>query len=392
MGYTKLFKVLNNDVKLTSFISNISSGYLDVPFLMSETLKMLDDDNPMSSIITETNMKSLTIMLDMYFTDCWSVYINDIQFDKLIPYGKIEVYKIDASNGLRYATVNEVAQGIKGLIGEYIYPAGEEAYKNICLLYWTFTGKSYYFRQAGYKLEYDNNGKVATSFYSMIQMSAVDLKNMFTWVSLKDDFQKAIKKIEKMKKSKGYKYATFEKDEITEDITIKQLVYNIYSVFPRNSNNQEYRKALSLSIKAYKDKKMLSPLEVSTLRNIYESFALDKDKNKRIEDEHSDELKETCEFIVKNKYSGKIDPKHFAFTIIETLKKGNYTKCSPKQYSYIQDALNLVNRDATSIKNDPNNVVPITNKTEILTDSDIDASLELLSDAIGNGLFDEDDE
>ena len=134
MSYNKLFKLLEDNTRMTSFISNISSGYMEVPYIMSETLKILEDDNPFFGIISDSNKKSLCIMLDQYFTDCWGLFIEDLKLDKCLSYGKIEIYKIAAANGLRYATVNEVAQGIKGLIGEYIYPAGEEEYKKLCLL------------------------------------------------------------------------------------------------------------------------------------------------------------------------------------------------------------------------------------------------------------------
>lgn len=381
MELTKLKDIIKDDVKMTSFITNISSGYLDIPYIMEETLKMLSDNSPFFNMITDTNKIALCNMLDMYFSDCWQIYIDNIAFDKLLNYGKIEVYKIEALNGLRYATTNEVANGVKGLIGENIYPAGEEEYKNLCLLYWTFTGKNYYFRQAGYQLEYDSNGKVTTPLYAMILMSANHLKSMMAWISDKEQFNKAIKKIEKMKKSKGYKYASFEKDEITEDITIKQLVYNIYTVFPRNSNNQEYRRALALSIKAYKDKKILSPLEVSQLRDTYFKYACDRGKNNRTDNNVQNKLKEECELILKERYSGKIPINHFAFTIIQSLQKSNYSKCSDRQYSYIKNALECVNKG----KPEPEE----NKKTEIITDVDIDNSLESISDAIGNGLFDD---
>lgn len=385
MGYNKLIEIIKDDVKLTSFITNISSGYLDIPYIMEETLKVLDDDSPMFNLISESNKKALCIMMDMYFTDCWALYIEDTPLDKLLQYGKIEVYKVEAANGLRYATINEVAQGIKGLIGEYIYPAGEDEYKKLCLLYWTFTGKSYYYRQAGFELNYNNNGKVTTPFYLMVQNCALQLKELFKWVSMKDEVAKAIKKMDKMKKNKGYKYASFEKDEITEDVTIKQLVYNIYKIFPRNSPNVEYRKALALALKYYKDKKQLSPLEISMLRETYDKHAIDKNRNQQIDDGSSAELKETCELLLRERYSGKIDSNDFAYKIIETLKKNNYNKCSIKQYEFLDKALKLINRDTKEEKEE-------NNKTEVISDTEIDSSLESLSDAIGNGLFEDDED
>lgn len=390
MEYTKLLNLLGNDTKMTSFISNLSSGYLEVPYIISETLKILEDDNPFFNIISESNKKSLCVMMDLYFTDCWGLYIDELGLDKLLKFGKIEIYKIDAANGLRYATVNEIAQGIKGLMGEYVYPAGEEEYKRLCLLNWTFTGISYYFRQAGYKLNYDNDGKVLTSFYEMIQMCAVDLKEMFDWVSVKDQLDKTLKRLKKMQKSNGYKYATYEKDEITEDITIKQLVYNIYKVFPRNSANPEYRKALALALKSYKNKQKLEPLEVATLRDIYDKYALDRNRNGQSQLETDTELKKKCEQILAEKSLGTINPKHFAYTIIETLKKSNYTKCSPKQYSIIEDAFSIINKNKNKSIDD--NIECTNNQTEVISDEEIDLSLASLSNAIGSGLFEEEDE
>lgn len=385
MECNKLINFMQDDVKTTSFIKNMSSGYMELPYIMEQTLDMLSDDSPMYNIITNSNKKALCIMLDQYFTSCYDLYIDDIAFDKLLKFGCIEVYKVDAANGLRYATTNEVAQGVKGLIGENIYPAGEKEYKFLCLLYWSFTGKQYYFRQAGYKLDYDDTGKAKQVFYELVQMCAYQLKELFEWISVKDNVDKAIRKIEKMKKHNGYKYATYEKDEITEDITIKQLIYNIYKVFPRNSTNLEYRRALALALKSYKNKQTLTPLEISMLRDIYDKHALDMNRGAKRPCDVDESLQSDCELLLRERYSGKINSNHFAYVIIETLKKNNYTRCSVKQESIIKDALKLVKNDIEAENEQTNN-------TEIISDSDIDASLQSLSNAIGQGLFEEEDE
>lgn len=388
MSYNKLFKLLEDNTRMTSFISNISSGYMEIPYIMSETLKILEDDNPFFGIISDSNKKSLCIMLDQYFTDCWGLFIEDLKLDKCLNYGKIEIYKVAAVNGLRYATVNEVAQGIKGLIGEYIYPAGEEEYKKLCLLQWSFTGVSYYFRQAGYKLDYDSNGKVVNSFYEMIQMSAYQLKELFDWVSVKENLDKALNRIKKMQKSKGYKYASYEKDEITEDITIKQLVMNIYKVFPRNSSNPDYRKALALALKSYKGKQQLTPLEVSQLRDIYDKHTLDINRDKKAAASVNTDVKEKCELLLAERFKGKINQKHFAYTIIETLKRNNYTSCSPKQYAVIEEAYMIV----TKANNNDNKVEDNTSaKTEVISDDDINESLASYN-LSGGELFDDGDD
>ena len=226
MSYNNLFKILDDNLKLKSLITNMSSGYVDIPYIVSETLKVLEDGHPFEKIISDSNKIALCNMIDKYFLDCWELYIDDIDLDKLVTFGKIEVYKVNAANGLRYATTGEIAQGIKGLLGEYIYPIGEEDYKRLCLLQWTFTGKSYFFRQAGYQLTYDDAGKVRNSFYEMITMCAHELNDLFNWLVIREQFEKDIKILTKMKKNKGYKYASYEPDEITEDI--RQIARDIY--------------------------------------------------------------------------------------------------------------------------------------------------------------------
>lgn len=378
MGYTKLFELLKDETKLTSLITNLSSGFIDVPYLISETLKLLADDSIYYNAISDNNKISLCIMIDNYFSDCWEQYIADINLDKLLKFGKIEVYKIEAADGLRYATQGEVTNGVKCLIGEYIYTAGEEEYKHLCLLQWSFSGIGYFYKQAGYNLKYDDEGKVLTSFYEMITQSACGLKDLFDWVSVKSNFDNAISKIKKMQKKHGYKYANYAKDEVTEEITIKQLVYNIYRVFPRNSTNYEYRRALALALKNYKNKKPLTPSEVSWLREVYEKHAVDITKEV-ISVEENNELKDKCEKLLAKRYSGRINQNHFAYNIIETLKKLGYSKCSDKQMSIINKAYYTICEQPIKESNEGTNN---SNKTEIISDNDIEMSLADMSDTL----------
>lgn len=392
MSYNKLLELIDDKPRLKSVILNFSSGNIASPYIIEETLELLDSDNVFFNIISDSNKIALCNMIDKYFNSCWDLYIEDMKLDALLKFGKIETYKIEASNGIRYATTGEVAQGVRGLIGEYLYVAGEENYKKLCLLEWTFNGKPYHFRQAGYNLSYSEDRQVTTTFYEMVQLSAVDLNELFAWVKDNDEFKQTIKKITKMKKNKGYKYASFEPDEITEDITIKQLVYNIQKVFPRSSPNKEYRRALALALAVYKDKKILSPLEISFLRDIYEKHALDtQSRNGRnTAKQRNETLKKQCELLLKERYSGKIDTNHFAYTIIRTLKTNNYTGCSIKQYNIIKEALSKLGVNPDNIYE---NVESPTeqNTSEVVSEDEIDNTLQSISDAIGNGLFEDEE-
>lgn len=386
MEYTKLFNLLDNDQKTQSFITNLSSGFMEVPYLVSETLNLLSDDSVFYNMISDANKKCLCNMLNMYFNTSWYLYMGDDDLSKLLKYGKNTIYKIEASEGLRYATTNEVAQGVRGLIPEDVYIEGRDEYKMLCLLQWSFTGMGYYYRQAGFNLAYDADGKVTTTFFQMIFDCAGFLKTTMEWAADSEKVEKAISKLKKAQRGKSYKYASYAKDEVTEDITIKQLVYNIHTIFPRNSDNKDYRKGLALALKVYKGNKMLQPHEISWLREVYDKFVLDNNVAKQNQDTPDKELKDICEKILNLQYSGKINQRHFAYTIIETLKKNNYTKCSGKQYEVIRDAANILGLNKTDSKTEDSK------ETKIITEDEIDMQLDSLSDAIANGLLEEDEE
>lgn len=392
MTFNKLFEVVEENTQVKSIISNVSYGIMDTPFLMNKTVEMLADDSPYLNIISDENKQALVNMLIMYFNNCWGLYVEDYELDKLLKFGKIEVYKVDAPNGLRYATATEVAQGIKGLIGEYIYPATEENYKRLCLLQWTFSGVNYFFREAGFKLTYDNTGKPKETLYQMIQMSSQQLVDLFKWSSIQDNIDKALNQIKKMKKNKGFKYASYEKDEIEESISIKQLIYNIDKTFPRNSTDIDYRKAIALIIKAKKNIKSITPLEISFLRKAYDKKAMERSNGKVVEE--SNKLRDECELILNERTSGKIDPNHFAYKIISTLKNSGYKKCSVKQYDIIKDALNIISNYEEKKQETEDNKAEQLILDDTCIDNVVDATdtsvLTDISDALGRGLFDDD--
>lgn len=391
MQNAKLLTLIKDNTKLESFIANTILSTMQMPYLVTATLDMLTDESIWYNLIKDSNKIALCNMMYKYYIACLTVYIDDTVNDKELEYGKIEIYRINASSGIRYATVGEISNGVMGLMSESIYPEGEEAYKNLCLLYWTFTGNTYYYRQAGFKLEYDDKRKVSTSLYEMISNCAEALNSMIDWVNNDDNVDNALKEIDKLKKHKGYKYATYEKDEITDPITIKQLTLNIYNKFPRKSDDANYRRALSLALRSTKENKQLKPMEISFMREQYFRFANDKTIKQSLNGGNSVStgLKDECELLLRERYSGAIDPKHFAYTIITTIMKTNYSKCSPKQYSYIKEALGILEKHG---KVDDTQDEKDTSKAKVISDADIDTSLASMSEAIGTGLFDDADD
>lgn len=396
MTFDKLLGLLEENElhELIDFMQSMIrlDEYMETPYLINQTLKLLSDDSPLYNLVTDGNKKALCIMLQKYYENCFDYSLGDNEIEDKLKYGKIMVYKIYAANGLRYATEKEVELGVKGLQEEPIYPATQETYEMLCLLQWTLTGSAYYFRQAGYRLEYGDNREVKNTFYEMIQMCAEKLNNLFEWIKDSDRVEKALRIMAKMKKNKGYKYASYEKDEVTEDIPLKQIVYNICKTFPRGSENPEYRRALAIALNNYNNKKRMTVMEVSFLRTVYEKFAVDRTAHKEMAEKEAQaqvdvQLKEECQALLDARNTRDIDSQHFCYKIIDTLKRNGYTRCSAKQRKIIESAL----QDIGYYKNKEKNKIAEP-KVEILSDDMIDASLDTLANAVNMGLFDDLDE
>lgn len=374
MSHENLINVIKdntNDSKLITFINNCS--ILDLPYIITETLYMLSDNSLTASMITDRNKLALATMIKQHFDLTYDLYMEEHKVEDAVNYGKIEIYKIDSVNGVRYATKGEVDNGVIGLIGEYMYPAGQEEFELLSLLYWTFTGIPRHFRNAGFDLTYNSNGQVQETVYQMISMSADKINKMFEFVGDKDRYGKAIRMIDKLRKKGGFKYASYADDEVTEDISIKQIIHNIDKTFPRSSPNPDYRKALAFVIRSKEMK--LSPLEISFLREVYYKFALDRTGGIRDDSNVNIELRDKCNEILDGRKKRLIQPKHFAFKIIDTLSMNGYVRCSKKQYEILNDALKIIQEEKERMEE----VVEATNNK--------DTEYESLSDILGDGLL-----
>lgn len=331
------------DKQVLAIVNSVKLDILEFPYIVSETVRLLDDDCVLNKQISDYNMKALARLLKMYSMDCWDIFMVGDNLSSLLKSGRVEIYYVEAARGTRRATEGEIEQGVKELTMEYAYPAGEKEYKMLNLLNWTFTGKNRYFVDAGYKLNYSKDGSVLQTSYQLIEMAANDIMDMFKWISVHDNYEGAIKKIKKFKNGKKYRHASYAEDEIEADINIKQLLHTMDKSMPRGSSVPEYRKAISLVIKSKRYK--LEPIEISFLRKVYDIYT--KDVAQRAEMDKADnavrqKLKEDCEYLLSQRYSGKISDQHFAYKIIETLKKSDYKKCSAKQKMILDDALMIL--------------------------------------------------
>lgn len=336
--FEKYFSIEKN-TQVKSTLTVINSG-LEEPFLALKIAELLSDESLLINILSDKDKLNTGNFLYNYHRVCWGLFTDADDMKRLengLKMAKRELYKVDAPMGERFATTKEIAMGVKQLKGEIQYPVTEDTYKLLCILYWSFTGKPAYFKEAGYNLTYDVANKgYKESFYEMLLMSykqLVEACNFYTNYAKFDATMKALDKVRKV----GFKYASYADDEIEETLSIKQLIYNIDITFPRSSSNADYRKAISLVIKGKKSLKSLTPLDIAFLRRVYLQYAVDK-KGELEKSEPNAEIQEMCEELLREQYKGKVKQDHFAYKIIETLKKSGYKKCSQKQYSILEDA------------------------------------------------------
>lgn len=381
MSYYRTANIINkadNAENILNFLNNLSNCADSMPFFLRKAFELLSDEYMFKGLLTDENIIDIANVAYNYFnSEAEDIFIDGVMHTKTVEFTKIEVYKVDAANGLRYATENEIKQGIEGLIAEYIYPAGEDTHNYINMLYWSFTGDVIFYKRAGLEIKYDDGNNIVTTLVELIVNSLDIMKSMINWVSTNDNYERAIKRLKKVAKNGGFRYTTYEKDEITEDISIKQLVHNIDRAFPRNSTNKDYRKAIALTIKTNRYEKRLTPMEISFLRSVYKTFIANKDYKKDTTNSENKELKDKCDRLLKMQYSGAIPSNHFAYTIIQTLRKYKYTRCSQKQMNIIDEAIAILDKkNEEAIKN--------RNQTSVITDEAIDSELALVSNAIAS--------
>lgn len=366
---------------LTTLLTNMSREFYFKTWLIESTFSIISDESFIQ--IDKNNMISLAKMLKSYSNRCWHIAISKVELDKLLKYRFEEIYYTKVFEGLRVSTTGEIARGVKGLEIKQNPRISDENYKRLCLLQWTFEGKSYYYKQAGYEVTYDKSGKVKEDFYTLLKRAANGLVDLFDWLDNTDEYDKCITVLKKASKAKAYKYPSYSPDEIDESISIKTLLNSAKKTIKPGSTNEDYRRALHLLIKS--DKYKLTPLEISFIRTTYEKYIIDSQmsggdvEQKNNKADVIESVKKKCETLVNERYKGKIDKDHFVYKIITTLKGYNYTRCSEKQMAIIDSAYNLIRNDK-----DNSETIKETPSTPVISDFDIDKSLSSLSDVFGN--------
>lgn len=343
MTFNRLTELIQSDA---DSIKNMMQNEVELPYLLENLAVLLSDSGAIRNNVSDGDMVTMAYMFKAYMNCCYTLSDELLTNSKIIDNVEYKAYKILAANGERFATVGEIDNGVEGLFTVPIYPAGELAAKHLRLLYWALTGKSFAFRTAGFTLEYDKLGKVTNSFYQMIQMSYLRIKEMMDWVSSGDNYDTAIKKVKKFISRGKYQYAQYEKDEVQADISVKQLLHSL-RINSKKSNKYEYRRAVALSFEAQKGKK-ITPLQISEMRKAYNEVCAGQTENNI-----NAGVLELCNKLEEGVSNGALPSNHFALKIVKTLKAGGYTWCSEKQRGILIEALNLMEKNSKKEESNP---------------------------------------
>ena len=365
-----------------AIVNNVSGSKL-----LSDIIAFLDDDNMYMKNVSDKNKISLVSLMKQYYIACGDLFIVDSKLDKLVAVAKQEIYSIEATSGVRIATKSEVENGATGLVVTEKCLLTLEKYKLLNLLMWTITGRLSYFRQAGFEYKYDKETGLTDTIYDLIVRSGADIKNMINWVEKKREFDSDIHSLKQALKSGKYKYPDYAADEVKVDITIKQLLFYLSNNLPRKSTNQRYRDALYLVIKEQENKYFkLTPGNISFMRGVYSELSSGAGKADSTDDETNSALRDECENLLKGKSAGLIKGDHFAFTIISTLQRYNYSKCTKKQYDIIREATLKISDKGAEDKE----TKEAFEASQVIFDIDAEiagVSLVDISNALGSGKF-----
>lgn len=356
MSYDGVNKLIEADEKLHKFMVGTEGSVLRLPVLITETLEMLADDSPLRSVITDANKVALCKMCRSVHTKLASItmFDDDKKIKALCDYSKKDIYYIEALNGNRIATKREVEDGVEGLYAKPTYVAGEKAADMLHVIMWIISGDARYLYRNGDTavIKFSEDGNVSTPVYTLIYRYAEKITQATEYYD-SDEYKKAVKIIQKFQKTASKLYKDIESDEVTATISKEQLVKDILDRFPRGSSNINYRKAVSLALAYERNKRWVTPAGIAFMREQHRLYG-ETLGDYESADSTSDRIEEMCNELERLRYSKMIDPNHFVYKIIATIKKKRYKNVSSKQKDIIIEAYNKVkgkdeNDDATSV-------------------------------------------
>ena len=396
LSYIKLYQLISDDQ--AKEIETISTSSMEKPWLIDVLLYYLSDSNPLFTMYPQDIVIKLAELMIDYYHSSWSAFFDinngDIDLRALIEYKQQDRFMIDAANGMRVATKNEVDEGIYniadsgtiGLVNDPVNKIEDSEYKFICLFLWTVTGLWRYYIRAGYTVEFDTNSKVKEPEIKYISSIRHVLFRMCEL--LKDDsyYTSIINKLKHIKKLGTYKYPSYAADEVMPDEKISFVINQVERLMTRRKSPLIYECHLILRRASSKSTKSFSTQDKMTLRKgLYELRHPEEFNGEAVEQAEIDEIREMCEKIRQGVINKHLGENEFAVKVASTIMKNNYRRCSAKQRAVLVDAINKIKSNENRAKQ-----TEILNKAiEKNEETPVDSGFSLadMSDLLGKGLM-----
>lgn len=377
-------------------LSVMLNSSMEKPWIVNTMLYYLSDLNPNFSMYEPEIVINLLKFLIDYYNSSWSAFFDissgDINLEKLIEYHTQHLYKVEAANGWRIATQNEVNEGIFQISGSHVIELKDEPklkleeseYKFINLFTWTVTGRWRYFKKSGLEIKFNSENKPTEPDIRYISRNLRVLNRMCELLKT-DYYSSVISKLKDIRKAGNYKYLAYADDEIQVEDKIGFVVNQVAKLMPKNKSPILYECSKIL----YKNKsKLISSYTVEekiTLRKgyyelKYPDIKLNDDK---LDFETMDEIKSLCDRIRQGVGDGLLSDRDFSVKIVTTLTRSGYRRCSDKQKSVLISAIRRIEAVENTRKQ-----VEVENPVETnSTEEPAGFSLANMSDLLGRGML-----
>ena len=399
--------MVSSDEKITN-IETMAAVTSDKPWLVNIMLYYLSDYNPAITMYQADIVEKLVNLLIDYYDSSWSAYFDistgEVDLKTLVEYNSQSRYMIDAANGMRVATVNEVNEAIFnviddveiGLINDPETKLEDSKYKFILLFLWSVTGLWRYYLKAGFTAEFDKSGLVGTEIKYIANINII-LSRMCELLREEGYYSSVIKTLKSIKRLGTYKYPTYANDEIEPEEKIVFVVNQVSRLMPKNKTRIMFEASDILKKSGGNVSKMTTENKLVLRKCLYEI------RNPKADAEVTSnrtmkEIKDLCEEIRQAVINKKLRSNDFAVKVASTIMRSGYIRCSEKQKGVLVEAINKLrvaeNREkqanilAKAIKAQQDNQSKNQSEaSENQSDAGSGFNLASMSDLLGKGMM-----
>ena len=391
-SYENIGQYIPND--LAELVRTTAIQFNNPCWIVKELLYNLSDDNPIMAVMGNeklSKLANLAVEIAFSIDNVWNQIVSGkLKMDTLYEYTRQDRWVIDAADGERVATKNEIDEGI-------VYNAGRkfielknkpiESIENsqeifLNMFMWLISGYWRYYLKAGYKVEWTKDRALKESVETYILNVENVLLRMCELFST-NYFDNLINKLKYIKKLGKYKYPEYASDEIEADNKIIFVINQVGVLMPKKPKSTIQSKAFGI-LKRNKGKSIqhYTVEEKILLRKCYYELK-DELNNGKFNGsfERSKDIEDICNTIREAAVNGTLPNTDFSLKIVQTLMNKGYVKCSERQMAILVEALNKIKK--AEKQNEQIKAI------EAMSDDDNDQydmlSLTDISDLLGSG-------